>query len=211
MARLLYITVNPKPVKESFSLSIGEVFLETYQEKHQNDDVVKLDLYNIDLPYIDTDVFNGWGKLQQGNAFDHLSGDEQLKVSKINDLTDQFISADKYVFVTPFWNFSFPPKLKAYIDTVAIAGKTFKYTEEGPVGLLTDKKALHIQARGGIYSEGPAKEMEFGDRYLHAVLGFLGIPSVESVIAEGMAQMPEKAEEIKKKAMEEAKQAAKTF
>ncbi|MBF0707274.1 FMN-dependent NADH-azoreductase [Alkalihalobacillus hwajinpoensis] len=211
MARLLYITVNPKPVKESFSLSIGEVFLETYQEKHQNDDVVKLDLYNIDLPYIDTDVFNGWGKLQQGNAFDHLSGDEQLKVSKINDLTDQFISADKYVFVTPFWNFSFPPKLKAYIDTVAIAGKTFKYTKEGPVGLLTDKKALHIQARGGIYSEGPAKEMEFGDRYLHAVLGFLGIPSVESVIAEGMAQMPEKAEEIKKKAMEEAKQAAKTF
>ncbi len=211
MARLLYITVNPKPVKESFSLSIGEAFLETYQEKHQNDDVVKLDLYNIDLPYIDTDVFNGWGKLQQGNAFDHLSGDEQLKVSKINDLTDQFISADKYVFVTPFWNFSFPPKLKAYIDTVAIAGKTFKYTEEGPVGLLTDKKALHIQARGGIYSEGPAKEMEFGDRYLHAVLGFLGIPSVQSVIAEGMAQMPEKAEEIKKKAMEEAKQAAKTF
>ena len=211
MARLLYITVNPKPVKESFSLSIGEVFLETYQEKNQNDDVVKLDLYNIDLPYIDTDVFNGWGKLQQGNAFDHLSGDEQLKVSKINDLTDQFISADKYVFVTPFWNFSFPPKLKAYIDTVAIAGKTFKYTEEGPVGLLTDKKALHIQARGGIYSEGPAKEMEFGDRYLHAVLGFLGIPSVESVIAEGMAQMPEKAEEIKKKAMAEAKQAAKTF
>ncbi|MFP3340250.1 NAD(P)H-dependent oxidoreductase, partial [Micrococcus sp. SIMBA_131] len=81
---------------------IGEVFLEAYQEKNPNDDVLKLDLYNIELPYIDTDVFNGWGKLQKGNAFDQLSGDEQLKVSKINDLTDQFIAADKYVFVTPF-------------------------------------------------------------------------------------------------------------
>ncbi|MGA9288342.1 MAG: FMN-dependent NADH-azoreductase [Anaerobacillus sp.] len=211
MAQVLYITVNPKSVKDSFSLSIGEAFLTTYQKEKPNDDILKLDLYNIDIPYIDTDVFNGWGKLQQGNEFDHLSADEQPKVSRINDLTDQFIKADKYVFVTPFWNFSFPPKLKAYIDTIAIAGKTFNYTADGPVGLLTDKKALHIQARGGIYSEGPAKEMEFGDRYLHAVLSFLGIPSIESVIAEGMAQMPENAEEIKEKAIEEAREAAIKF
>ncbi|MGB8000408.1 MAG: FMN-dependent NADH-azoreductase [Anaerobacillus sp.] len=211
MAQVLYITVNPKSVKDSFSLSIGEAFLTTYQKEKPNDDILKLDLYNIDIPYIDTDVFNGWGKLQQGNEFDHLSADEQLKVSRINDLTDQFIKADKYVFVTPFWNFSFPPKLKAYIDTIAIAGKTFNYTADGPVGLLTDKKALHIQSRGGIYSEGPAKEMEFGDRYLHAILSFLGIPSIESVIAEGMAQMPENAEEIKEKAIEEAREAAINF
>ena len=211
MAQLLYVTVNPKPVKDSFSLSIGEAFLTIYQKEKPNDEILKLDLYNIDIPYIDTDVFNGWGKLQQGSEFDHLSADEQLKVSRINDLTDQFIKADKYVFVTPFWNFSFPPKLKAYIDTIAIAGKTFNYTADGPVGLLTDKKALHIQARGGIYSEGPAKEMEFGDRYLHAVLSFLGIPSIESVIAEGMAQMPEKAEEIKKQAIEDAHNTAINF
>ncbi len=211
LAKLLYITVNPKPVNESYSLTIGEAFLQTYQENHSDDEILKLDLYNIDLPYIDTDVFNGWGKLQSGNEFHHLSADEQMKVSKINDLTDQFIDADKYVFVTPFWNFSFPPKLKAYIDTIAIAGKTFKYTDQGPVGLLTDKKALHIQARGGVYSEGPAKEMEFGDRYLHAVLGFLGIPSVESVIAEGMAQMPEKAEEIKTNAIDRAHKVALDF
>ncbi|MBN8209689.1 FMN-dependent NADH-azoreductase [Bacillus sp. NTK071] len=211
MTKVLYITVNPKPVQESFSLTIGEAFLKAYQEEHPEDSILKLDLYKIDLPYIDTDVFNGWGKLQNGNEFQHLSADEQMKVSRINDLTDQFINADKYVFVTPFWNFSFPPKLKAYIDTIAIAGKTFKYTEDGPVGLLTDKKALHIQARGGVYSEGPAKEMEFGDRYLHAVLGFLGIPSVESVIAEGMAQMPDKAEEIKNKAIDKAHKVALNF
>jgi FMN-dependent NADH-azoreductase len=168
-------------------------------------------LIHLKKPYINTDVFNGWGKLQQGKAFEELSNDEKDKVSRINELTDQFIAADKYVFVTPLWNFSFPPKVKAYIDNIAIAGKTFKYTEQGPVGLLTDKKAVHIQARGGVYSEGPAQDMEFGDRYLKAVLAFLGVPSVDSVIVEGMAQFPDKAEEIKQKAIENAKDVAKRF
>jgi FMN-dependent NADH-azoreductase len=158
-----------------------------------------------------TDVFSGWGKLQQGSAFEALSAEEQRKVSDINKLTDQFVEANKYVFVTPLWNFSIPPKMKAYIDTISIAGKTFKYTEQGPVGLLTNKAAVHIQARGGVYSEGPAQEFEFGDRYLRAVLTFLGVPSIESVIAEGMTQMPNDAENIKAKAIERAKAAAKNF
>jgi FMN-dependent NADH-azoreductase len=211
MAKVLYITANPKTSGESYSLAVGEEFIKAYKQENPNDEMVNIDLYKIDIPYIDTDVFNGWGKLQQGKAFDDLSADEKDKVSRINQLTDQFIEADKYIFVTPLWNFSFPPKVKAFIDNISIAGKTFKYTENGPVGLLTDKKAVHIQARGGIYSEGPAMEMEFGDRYLKAILAFLGVPSVESVIVEGMAQMPDKAEEIKQKAIENAKVVAKRF
>ncbi|MCP8616199.1 FMN-dependent NADH-azoreductase [Salirhabdus salicampi] len=211
MAKVLYITANPKSTNESFSLAVGEEFLKAYQEANPNDEVVHLDLYNVNIPYIDTDVFNGWGKLQQGSAFDQLSEEEKDKVSRINNFTDQFIEADKYVFVTPLWNFSFPPKMKAYIDTISIAGKTFKYTEEGPVGLLTDKKAIHIQARGGVYSEGPAKDMEFGDRYLQSVFAFLGIQSAGSVVAEGMAATPDKAEEIKANAIEKAKEVAKQF
>lgn len=107
--------------------------------------------------------------------FDELSADEKTKVARINELTEQFVSADKYVFVTPLWNFSIPPQLKAYIDTICIAGKTFKYTANGAVGLLSDKKAVHIQARGGMYSEGPAKEMEFGDRYLRTISNSSGL------------------------------------
>lgn len=95
--------------------------------------------------------------------------------------------------------------------SISVAGKTFKYTEQGPVGLLTDKKAVHIQARGGVYSEGPAQENEFGDRYLKAILAFLGVASVESVIVEGMGQFPDKAEEIKQKAIKYAKDVAKRF
>lgn len=211
MSTVLYITANPKPVEEAFSLSVGEEFINAYRENNPNDEVVRLDLYKINVPYIDTDVFSGWGKLQQGTAFDELSPDEKQKVSSINQLTDQFVAADKYVFVTPMWNLSFPPKLKSYIDNIAIAGKTFKYTAEGPVGLLTDKKALHIQARGGVYSEGPAKSLEFGDSYLRAILGFMGVPEIETIAVEGMAANPDQAADIKQKAIDRAKEFAKQF
>lgn len=211
MAKVLYITANPKPEDQSYSLSVAKEFLNTYRQQNPDDEIIELDLYKLDIPYIDTDVFSGWGKLQQGTAFEDLTADEKAKVGRINELTDQFIAADKYIFVTPMWNFSVPPKMKAYIDTICIAGKTFKYTEQGPVGLLTNKGAVHIQARGGVYSEGPAKDFEFGDRYIRAVLTFLGVPSIESVIVEGMAQMPNEAENIKAKAIEQAREVAKRF
>lgn len=211
MAKVLFITANPKTSAQSFSLSVAKEFMDTYRKAKPNDEIVNLDLYQIDIPYIDTDVFSGWGKLQQGTAYEHLTDEEKRKVGRINELTEQFVAADKYVFVTPLWNFSIPPKMKAYIDNICIAGKTFKYTENGPVGLLTDKKAVHIQARGGIYSEGPAKDMEFGDKYIRTVLTFLGVPSVESIYVEGMAQMPNEADNIKAKAIEKAKEVATRF
>ncbi len=212
MAILLYVTANPKIKSESFSLTVGREFLNAYCQQAPGDRIIELDLYKMEnLPNIDTDVFNGWGKLEKGESFDKLSSAEKSKVSRISELTDQFVSANKYVFVTPLWNLSIPPKMKSYIDTVCIAGKTFKYTENGPVGLLTDKKAIHIQARGGVYSKGPAREFEFGDRYIRALLSFLGIPEINSIIVEGMAQAPDKAEEIKARAIEQAKQAARAF
>ena len=211
MSKLLYITANPKAEEQSYSLSVGRAFLEEYKNANPDDDIIELDLYQTHIPHIDTDVFSGWGKLQQGKAFDELSAEEKTKVARINELTDQFISADRYVFVTPLWNFSFPPMVKAYIDTICIAGKTFRYTAEGPVGLLQGKRAVHIQARGGVYSEGPAKDMEFGDKYLRTVLGFIGIQDVQTVVVEGMAQMPDQAQSIKEKAIANAREAARGF
>lgn len=211
MAKVLYITANPKTEDQSFSLTVGKAFLEAYRQENPKDEIIKLDVYHTKIPYIDTDVFSGWGKLQKGTAFEQLSTDEKEKVSALNTLVDQFVAADKYVFVTPMWNFSIPPLMKAYIDAICVAGKTFKYTAEGPVGLLPGKKAVHIQARGGIYSEGPRKEVEMGDRYIHTIMGFFGITDVESIIVEGMAQMPNEAENIKAKAIEHAKKVAKNF
>ncbi|HEU4964263.1 MAG TPA: FMN-dependent NADH-azoreductase [Bacilli bacterium] len=211
MATVLYITCNPKPVEQSFSLSVGQAFLEAYRAANPGDNIVELDLYNTDLPEIDTDVFGAWGKLAQGEAFDQLSDEEKRKAGRISELTEQFVGADKYVFVTPMWNLSFPPRLKTYIDSICIAGKTFKYTEQGPQGLMTGKAAVHIQSRGGNYSEGPAKEFEYGDRYLRAILNFIGIRDIQGVYVEGHAAEPNRAEEIKQAAIDEAKVVAQRF
>lgn len=211
MAKILYITAHPHDEAQSFSMAAGKAFIDSYKESNPSDEIVHIDLYKEAIPHIDVDVFSGWGKLQTGNAFDELSDEEKAKVSRLNELCEQFISGDKYVFVTPLWNFSFPPVMKAYIDSVCVAGKTFKYTEQGPVGLLTDKKALHIQARGGIYSEGPAADLEMGHRYLNVIMNFFGVPSFEGLFIEGHAAMPDKAEEIKANGIARAKDLAKTF
>lgn len=211
MAKVLYITAHPHDDTMSYSMAVGKAFIDTYKEVNSNDEVVTVDLYTENVPAIDVDVFSGWGKLRSGQGFEELSAEEKEKVGRMSELCEQFISADKYIFVTPLWNFSFPPVLKAYIDAVAVAGKTFKYTEKGPVGLLTDKKALHIQARGGIYSEGPAAPMEMGHRYLQIIMQFFGVPSFEGLFVEGHGAMPDKAEEIKADAIARAKDFAHTF
>jgi FMN-dependent NADH-azoreductase len=211
MTKVLYITAHPHDDTQSFSMAAGKAFIEKYKEVNPAHEVAVIDLYNEDIPQIDADVFSGWGKLQTGKGFEELSDSEKAKVGRLTELVDQFVDADKYVFVTPFWNFSFPPVMKAYIDAVSVAGKTFKYTEHGPIGLLTDKKALHIQARGGIYSEGPAAQMEMGHRYLDLMMQFYGVPSFEGLFIEGHAAMPDKAQEIKEDGIARAKDLAHTF
>jgi FMN-dependent NADH-azoreductase len=86
----------------------------------------------MDIPHIDADILSGWGKLRGGASLDQLSEAERSKVARLNGIVDQYVSADKYVYVSPIWNFTFPPVLKAYINTICVAGKTFKYTENGP-------------------------------------------------------------------------------
>jgi FMN-dependent NADH-azoreductase len=211
MAQVLYITAHPHDETQSYSMAVGKAFIDSYKENNPNDEVVHVDLYSENIPHIDADVFSGWGKLRSGQAFDELSSEEKAKVSRLNELSDQFIAADKYVFVTPLWNFSFPPVMKAYLDSVAVAGKTFKYTEQGPVGLLPGKKALHIQARGGIYSEGPAAQMEMGHRYISVMMSFFGINELEGLFVEGHNAMPDKAQEIKENAIARAKDLGHTF
>jgi len=212
MKKVLFVTANPKEEVKSYSLEAGRRFIEDYKVKNPAHEVIELDLYKLDIPFIDSDVFSAWGKLGSGVEFSKLSETEMYKVSTINSFTDQFIDADKYVFVTPMWNFSLPPKIKLYIDTLMIAGRTFTYTENGPIGLLENKKALHVHATGGIYSEGPAKGMEFGNSYLKSVLGFMGVQNFSSVFLEGTNMTDEAGGVvIKKKAKLELEELALSF
>jgi len=84
--------------------------------------------------------------------------DENSKNQPIFKYVYQFAEADKYVIAAPMWNLSIPSILKAYIDYIVVSGITFKYTEEGAVGLLQGKKAIHIMATGGEYTKGPFAE-----------------------------------------------------
>lgn len=211
MAKVLYITANPFDESRSYGMAVGKAFIDQYEVSNPNDEVIHINLYNEYIPSIDADVFQGWGKLQSGSGFDQLSDEEKTKVSRLAELSEQFVKADKYIFVTPLWNLLFPPVMKAYLDSVAVAGKTFEYTAQGPKGLLTDKKVLHIQASGGIYSHGPAADKEMAHRYLKTLMAFFGINDFQGLFVEGHDLAPERAEEIKANAITRAKDAAITF
>lgn len=134
MAKLLYVTCNLKPVEHSRSLSVGTEFLDKYIAQNPDDEVHFLDLYRDNIQRIDADVLAGWGKLMKGEVFASLATDEQRKVGRIWKHADQFVDADKNVFVTPMFNQGFPAEMKMYIDAVCVVGKTFKYTPTGPRG-----------------------------------------------------------------------------
>jgi FMN-dependent NADH-azoreductase len=99
---------------------------------------------------------------------------------------DEFLAADTLVIGAPMYNFTIPSQLKAWIDRILVAGKTFRYTENGPEGLAGGKRVIIALARGGIYSEGsPAAALEHVETYLRGVFNFIGIEP-EFVIAEGI-------------------------
>lgn len=107
-------------------------------------------------------------------------------VARNGEILDEFLAADVVVIGAPMYNFTIPSQLKAWIDRILTAGKTFRYTENGPEGLAGGKRVIIASSRGGIYSEGPAAAVDFQETYLKHVFGFIGIRDVEFVRAEGL-------------------------
>lgn len=207
MKKVLVINSNPKPTEMSFGLRLGEHYL-TALQADADVQIERVNLYEENIPLIDGTVLDAWGKAAAGEA---LSAEQTSTLGRMNEILEQFIAADVVVFITPMWNLSFPTLLKAYIDNVVIAGRTFKYTAEGPKGLLGGKKVVHIEARGGVYSEGPTTGLRFTDSYLQTIMGFIGITDYENVVVEGMAATPDRAEEILASAKQRAEQSAKNL
>jgi len=103
-------------------------------------------------------------------------------------LVSQFLASDVIVIGAPFYNFSIPTQLKAWIDRLAQIGRTFKYTDKGPIGLATGKTVIVASSRGGVYSTSEGGQaMEHQESYLKVVFGFFGISDVRFVRAEGVA------------------------
>lgn len=119
------------------------------------------------------------------------SPEQAARVALDDALIAQLQSADAIVLGVPMYNFGVPVQLKTWIDAIARAGVTFRYTENGPEGLVKGKKVYVALARGGIYRDTPADSQV---PYLKGVLGFLGMTDVEFIYAEGLAMGPETAD-----------------
>lgn len=108
------------------------------------------------------------------------------------EVLDQFLAADVIVVGAPMYNFTVPSQLKAWIDRILIAGKTFRYTATGPEGLAGGKRVIVASSRGGVYSAGtPGAAADFQEPFLRQVFAMIGIDAVEFVRAEGVGLGPE--------------------
>jgi FMN-dependent NADH-azoreductase len=120
-------------------------------------------------------------------------------------LAEEFLAADIVVIGAPMYNFTVPSQLKAWLDRILVAGKTFKYSAQGAEGLAGDKRVIIAIARGGFYGAGtPSAAAEHHETYLRAVFGLIGVANPEIIVAEGVQIGPEQRE----KALESALTAA---
>lgn len=127
------------------------------------------------------------------NPVAHLTGivlnqADAAQVAESEQLMAQFLDSDIIVIGAPMYNFSIPSTLKAWIDRIAVAGKTFRYSDAGPVGLAGGKRVVIASGRGGIHGNGAT---DFQENYLRQVFAFLGISDIEFVRAEGVAYSPQ--------------------
>lgn len=140
-------------------------------------------------------------------AFEGVASDDAIinaDLVKGNAYMDELFAADILVIGVPMYNFSIPTPLKAWIDRIAVAGKTFQYKATGPEGLLKNKKAFLASARGSVYAAGsPAAAVEHQESYLIGLLAFLGVTDVTVVRAEGLAFGPEAKEAAVARALED--------
>jgi FMN-dependent NADH-azoreductase len=208
MSKVLFIKANGRPVEQSVSVKLYHAFLDSYKAANPQDEIEELDLFNETLPYYDVDTLNGLFKAGKGFG---LSDIEQQKADNVNKYLDQFIAADKIVLAFPLWNFTIPAQLLTYLFYLTQAGKTFSYTAEGPKGLLGDKKVTLINARGGVYSDGPAAAIEMSLNYVTTIMGFFGITDISTVIVEGHNQFPDQGPTLVENGLEQAKSLAASF
>ena len=202
--KVLRVLANPKPMDKSASLQIEQAFTEALKQRHPEAQVETIDVYKDEIPLLDAKLLPAFFGAPPADA------ETERKRARQKSILDQFLAADVIVIATPMWNFNAPPMLKAWIDTVLVAGKTFKYAATGPVGLATGKKAVLCIASGGVY-EGALAAYDTLTPMLKTQLGFIGVTDVTVLNAPGQGAGGEKAAASTAAAMEKAKEAAAKF
>lgn len=181
--KLLHIDSSPL-AGNSVSRQLTERIVAQWRATHPGTVVEYLDLA-IDAPnHLNADSLG----FRAGPNAGGLSEVQRRENAISERLVSQFLAADVVVVGAPMYNFSVPTQLKAWIDRVAQAGRTFTYTEKGPQGLAGGKTTIIASSRGGVYSSNPAMAgLDYQEDYLKTVFGFFGITDIQFVRAEGVA------------------------
>lgn len=166
---------------QSVTRALAAKLVQGLQARHADSTLVYRDLAQHAPAHLDATILLAGGKAEV-----ERSDFEQEQVRLNQALLDELVAADMLVIGAPMYNFSIPSQLKAWFDRVLQAGKTFRYTSDGPEGLMKGKRAYIVSSRGGVYSSGPAAAMEHQESYLLTVLAFIGITDVQVIRAEGV-------------------------
>ncbi|AKF38259.1 FMN-dependent NADH-azoreductase [Yersinia enterocolitica] len=167
----------------SQSNQLADFFVEQWKAAHAGDEITVRDLAAQPIPVLDGELV---GALRPSDA--ELTPRQQEALALSDELIAELQANDVIVMAAPMYNFNIPTQLKNYFDLIARAGVTFRYTEKGPEGLITGKRAIILTSRGGIHKDTPT---DLVVPYLRLFLGFIGITDVEFVFAEGIAYGPE--------------------
>lgn len=181
----------------SQSNQLVDHFVEEWKAAHGSDELTIRDLAANPVPVLDGELV---GAMRPSDT--PLTPRQQEALDLSDELITEINAHDTIVIAAPMYNFNIPTQLKNYFDLIARAGVTFRYTSNGPEGLITGKKVVVISSRGGIHKDTPSDLLT---PYLKLFLGFLGMTDVKFVFAEGIAYGPE----VATKAANDAKEALK--
>ena len=184
MNRILLITSSPRA--ESISTRIAHTLAEKLASRKPNSVVAVRNLVQEPLRHID-DSFATARNLPA----ETLTPAQKAVLAVSDDLVKELLAADSIIMAAGMINFGIPSNLKSYIDHIVRPGVTFTYTDQGPLGMVKNKKVYLVLARGGFYTEGPMQQFNFQDTYLRAALGFIGLNDFEIIAVEGVAFGPD--------------------
>lgn len=182
MSSILLITSSPRG-EASHSTRLATELAEKLVAARPGNTLVKRDLAREPLPHITPDFASGIFTAPESRSA------AQARVVVASDAAaDELLAADTVVIGVGMINFGIPSTLKSWFDHVVRAGRTFRYTENGPEGLAGGKKVYLVVASGGIYSQGPAAALDHAVPYMKTILGFVGLTDIEVIRVEGIAR-----------------------
>ena len=193
MATVLIVKPHPLNPQKSYALRALEEFETRFASLHPEDRIEIVDVFEEQIPTLDKPLLEAMAAAKKG---EEIASEQAERLERYNAFTQQFLSADKIVVVNPLWNLNVPSQLVSWINTINVAGLTFKYGPEGSIGLIKDKKLLHIQSNGGVYAgQDPAAQ------YIKSIFEFLGLKDIQQVFIEGQSADPSQAQAIFEEAM----------